>query len=102
MRSSVSPSSGKGKKGGKLLLGGNAARSWPTPAWQKGIDAFLSSPSRGKEGECSSGGSGSGSSRLEEESEEGTSSLAGTSALGVGSVLMDDGITQLGSDSEED
>ena len=34
--------SGKSKKGGKHAIGGNPAKVWPTPAWQKGIADFLS------------------------------------------------------------
>ncbi|KAL5493218.1 hypothetical protein EMCRGX_G014365 [Ephydatia muelleri] len=37
----VASPSGKSKKGGKHSIGGNPAKVWPTPAWQKGIADFL-------------------------------------------------------------
>jgi len=111
VRSVTSPSSGKSKKG-KLFVGGNPAKVWPTPTWQKGIQTFLgggSSSSSG--GECSSSSAtNSGSSDSEEQpmstvdfmSEQGSHSTQESHSAGVGVALLDEDITQLNSDEDDD
>lgn len=111
VRSVTSPSSGKSKKG-KLLVGGNPVKVWPTPTWQKGIQTFLGGGEcSGSGGECSSSSAtNSGSSDTEEQpmntgefvSEQGSSSTTRqSSASRVGVSLLDDTITQLNSDEED-
>ena len=111
VRSVTSPSSGKSKKG-KLLVGGNPVKVWPTPTWQKGIQTFLGG------GECSSSGgecssssaTNSGSSDTEEQpmnlgelvsEQESSSTTRQSSGSCVGVSLLDDTITQLNSDDED-
>ena len=109
-RTVVTSPSSRGKKsgGGKLAVGGNPAKIWPAPAWQKGIQAFLS----GGEG-SSSGESSADSSKAKaptEQLEVGTSKDMGLSSSGgegssaaaLSSSLLDDDIAQLNSDDEDD
>lgn len=112
VRSVTSPSSGKSKKG-KLFVGGNPAKAWPTPTWQKGIQTFLGggSSSSSSGGECSSSSAtNSGSSDSEEQpmstvdfmSEQGSHSTRESHSAGVGVSLLDEDITQLNSDEDDD
>lgn len=109
-RTVTSPSSrGKKSGGGKLPMGGNPAKIWPAPAWQKGIQAFLSSGEGS--GECSTSSSISSKAKVPlEQPEVGTSkdmgspssSGEGSSSADLSSSLLDDDIAQLNSDDEDD
>ncbi len=102
----VSPGGGKSKKGAKIV-GGNPAKVWPTPAWQKGIQTFLAG---GDGGECSSSANTSLTSEPEEQltsskememDSEGQCS-GGSSSAAVGVSLLDGDIAQLHSEDEGD
>ena len=109
-RTVTSPSN-RGKKpgGGKVAVGGNPAKIWPAPAWQKGIHAFLSS-GEGSSGSAESSANSSISSEPDVPMQQvGTSKDVGLSSSGEGSStctagisLLDDDIAQLNSDDEDD
>ena len=109
VRSVTSPSTGKSKKC-KLLVGGNPAKAWPTPTWQKGIQTFLGGGSSSG-GECSSSSAtNSGSSDTEEQpmstvdfiSEQSSNSTEQCPGACGGVSLLDGDITQLNSDEDGD
>lgn len=110
----ASPSSGNGKKKAKQGGAGNPLKMWPTPTWQKGLQGFFGG--EGSSGECSSSSSSANTSLTETEqmeeqpevttydrSELSRQEQGGSSGSGSSRVkLLDDDLTQLNSDSEED
>ena len=112
-----SPSGGSGKKKSKHVGAGNPIKMWPTPSWQKGLQQFLGGETNG--GECASSSSSANTSLTEVEmideehtraftrnelstQEQGTSSGSGSSGSNSRMKLLDDDLTQLNSDSDDD
>lgn len=106
--SSPSSSGGGRSRKGKTAVGGNPAKLWPTPEWQKGIGSFL----KGATGQGVSsdqeepGPSKSVHQQVEEEEEEEEVMMeqeCGSSSRhhGGGVTLLDSSIAQLNSDDED-